>query len=48
MGSIETGKLADLVVLGADLFKVVPEQIHTVPVLLTLMDGRPTHNTLQT
>jgi len=48
VGSIETGKLADLVVLGADLFKVVPEQIHTVPVLLTLMDGRPTHNTLQT
>lgn len=47
IGSIEVGKLADLVVLGADLFKVVPEQIHTVPVLLTLMDGRPTHNTLQ-
>jgi predicted amidohydrolase YtcJ len=47
IGSIETGKLADLVVLGANLFQVQPERIHTVPVLLTLMDGRPTHDSLQ-
>ena len=46
IGSIEVGKLADLVVLGANLFKVVPERIHTVPVLLTLMDGRATHDSL--
>jgi hypothetical protein len=24
----------------------VPERIHTVPVLLTLMDGRATHDSL--
>lgn len=46
LGSIEVGKLADLVVLGANLFKVVPERIHKVPVLLTLMDGRATHDAL--
>ena len=46
VGSIEVGKLADLVVLGADLFEVLPERIHEVPVLLTLMDGQPTHDAL--
>jgi len=46
IGSIEVGKLADLVVLGANLFQVVPEQIHQVPVLITLMDGRATHDSL--
>lgn len=46
IGSIEVGKLADLVVLGANLFEVKPERIHTVPVLLTLMDGRATHEAL--
>jgi hypothetical protein len=44
IGSIEVGKQADLVVLGADLFQVPPERIHAVPVVLTLMDGRPTHD----
>ena len=38
IGSIEVGKLADLVVLGKNLFEVKPEEIHKVPVLLTLMD----------
>ena len=46
IGSIEVDKLADLVVLGANLFEVKPERIHTVPVLLTLMDGRATHEAL--
>lgn len=43
LGSIEVGKPDDLVVLGANLFKVKSEQMHTLPVLLTAMDGRATH-----
>jgi predicted amidohydrolase YtcJ len=43
IGSIEPGKKADLVVLGADLFTIPPDQIHTVPVMLTMMDGQITH-----
>jgi predicted amidohydrolase YtcJ len=46
IGSIEVGKQADLVVLGANLFEVDPYDIHRVPVLLTLMDGRARHNKL--
>jgi predicted amidohydrolase YtcJ len=42
IGSIEEGKRADLVVLGTDLFRVAPEEIHAVPVVLTMMDGRIT------
>ena len=30
------------VVLGADLFGVAPEDVHSVPVVLTMMDGRVT------
>lgn len=46
VGSIEVGKLADLVVLGANLFEVAPEYLHEVPVLLTLMDGHVRHDAL--
>ena len=46
VGSIEVGKLADLIVLGADLFEVDVHDIHRVPVLLTLMDGKATHDKL--
>lgn len=42
LGSIEVGKRADLVVLGRDLFQVSAEEIHQVPVVLTMMDGRVT------
>jgi predicted amidohydrolase YtcJ len=42
LGSIEVGKRADLVVLGSDLFRVDPQEIHQVPVMLTMMDGRIT------
>ena len=43
-GSLMVGKAADLTVLGADLFRVDPRQIHAVPVVLTMMDGRITHD----
>jgi hypothetical protein len=42
-GSIEVGKLADLVVLSHDLFALPPGRIATARVLLTLLDGTPVH-----
>jgi predicted amidohydrolase YtcJ len=44
-GSLEAGKHADLTVLAENLFGVAPEEIHSVPVKLTMMDGRITHDT---
>jgi hypothetical protein len=39
-GTLEVGKLADVIVLERDLFDVEPERIHLVKVLLTLFGGR--------
>jgi predicted amidohydrolase YtcJ len=39
-GTLEVGKLADLVVFGQDLFKVLPREILTTPVDLTVVGGR--------
>ncbi len=39
-GSIEVGKLADLVVMEQNLFEVSPLQIHEVAVDMTVFDGR--------
>jgi len=39
-GSIEVGKLADLVVLSRDLFTISPQEILTTKVLYTILDGR--------
>ncbi len=39
-GSIEVGKLADLVVLDRNLFEIPASQIHEAKVLLTLLDGK--------
>ena len=39
-GSITTGKLADLVILSRDLFKIDPKEIEKVKVELTMVDGR--------
>jgi len=42
-GSIEPGKLADLVVLGADLEQVPAAAIREVPVAMTIAGGRIVH-----
>ena len=38
-GSIEVGKLADLVVLGRDILSVPKEEIREIPVLMTMIGG---------
>ena len=40
-GSIETGKLADLVVLDQNLFEIDPASISNTAAILTLLGGRP-------
>ncbi len=39
-GSIEVGKLADLVVLERNLFEIPPQEINTVRVTRTLLEGK--------
>jgi predicted amidohydrolase YtcJ len=39
-GSIEVGKLADLAVLSADIFKINPVEIEKIKVVMTIFDGR--------
>jgi predicted amidohydrolase YtcJ len=40
LGSIKAGKTADLVVLSADPFAVAPDDIQTIRVLLTMVEGK--------
>lgn len=42
-GSVEVGKLADLIVLDQNIFEVDPEKISETRVLLTLFEGLPVH-----
>ena len=39
-GTITVGKLADLVLLSRDIFKIDPKEIENVKVVLTMVDGR--------
>src|SRR5579863_3003967 len=39
-GSIEPGKLADLVILSDDIFSIAPEKIQNTKVDMTIFDGR--------
>ena len=39
-GSIEPGKLADLVVLSEDIFTIPPESIEKTKVDITIFDGK--------
>ena len=43
VGSLETGKLADIVVLDGNPFDAEPSSIKDIDVLATMMDGRFTH-----
>ncbi len=43
-GSLETGKLADMVVLSKDIFKIAPEEILKTKVLATIWDGKVVYN----
>jgi len=46
-GSIEVGKLADLIVLDRNLFDIPAKQISETKVMLTMFGGRPVHGDLQ-
>jgi predicted amidohydrolase YtcJ len=39
-GSIEVGKLADFTVIVEDILTIDPNNIHTIPVLYTIVDGK--------
>ena len=39
-GTITPGKLADMVILSGDIFKIDPKEIEKVKVVMTIMDGR--------
>ena len=39
-GSIEVGKLADLVILEENLFEVAPREVHAVRVMRTILEGK--------
>lgn len=45
-GSIETGKLADLIVIDRNLFEIEPAEISEARVLLTLFEGEPVYGDL--
>jgi predicted amidohydrolase YtcJ len=40
IGSLEVGKMADLVVLDHNLFDIDPHDINKTKVLLTIMNGK--------
>lgn len=42
-GSIEVGKLADLIVLDRNLFEIPAHEIHLTKVLLTVLEGQVVH-----
>ena len=45
-GSVESGKLADLIVLSQDLFKIEPDKVANTEVLLTMVGGKTVYQAL--
>jgi predicted amidohydrolase YtcJ len=45
LGSIEKGKLADLVVLDRDYFRVSDADLRNIRPILTVVDGKVAHDT---
>lgn len=45
VGSLEVGKLADLIVLDQNILEIDPHDIHRANVTLTMMDGQIRHET---
>jgi predicted amidohydrolase YtcJ len=45
-GSLEAGKLADLVILSRDIMQISPREIPTTRVVVTISGGRVTHDAL--
>jgi hypothetical protein len=43
VGSVEAGKLADLIVLDRNIFEIDPHEIHRATVTMTMMNGRIRH-----
>ncbi|GJF09381.1 putative amidohydrolase [Mycolicibacterium cyprinidarum] len=43
VGSVETGKLADLIVLDKNIFEIDPHDIHSATVTMTMMNGKVLH-----
>jgi len=39
-GTISSGKLADLIILSDDIFKIIPNEIGKIKVLTTIVDGK--------
>jgi len=39
-GTISPGKLADLVIIDANIFQIDPKEIEKAHVVMTIMDGR--------
>lgn len=48
IGSIEIGKMADLVVLEKNLFDIKPEEIADTEVVYTMMNGKLTYDATAT
>jgi predicted amidohydrolase YtcJ len=44
-GSLEPGKLADLIIVSQDVFKIDPHKIADTKVLLTMVGGRVAYST---
>jgi predicted amidohydrolase YtcJ len=47
LGSLEPGKLADLVVLERDIFTIAPEEINAVPIKATIVGGKVVYERLE-